>query len=869
MATTETKTARERVDIKDDVWIPSACSLCYSRCPIKVHRVNGVVVKIEGNPDTPVNQGRLCPRGASGIMLLYDPNRVNVPMKRTNPEKGIGVDPKWVEITWDEALDTITEKLKKLQKTNPRGVLVSSSVVVAGGGMAVNNAFINAALGAANYWVSGAGPHCGNAEHLFGGLLHGAWCKWPDPLHCNYILNFGTPVGAGAYYTVSGMTRMMADARARGMKQVVIEPYMGMAGEKADEWVPIRPGTDAAMALAMVNVMLNELGIYDREYLREHTNGPYLIGPDGRYVRDRDSRKPLVWDAHEGRAKTYDDPTVKEFALEGEYEAEGVRARTAFSLLKEHVKRYTPESVTDLTTVPAATIRRLAKEFGENARIGSKIVLEGKEMPYRPVAVMYFKGAQGHKNATLNSMAMELLGEIVGASNVPGGLLGHNSRSFGYPGTGRPAWSPSQGLDGLMSPGMWSTNVAKKPYPPAEGRKPETYGMLDMIPTGVGMSPMIPLALLDPEKYKLPYKIEFHFHFASNYLMTLADPNLVARAFKDIFTASFSLFLDESTDLSDIVLPDACYLERVDPSPDLWFNGLPVQEWAYHVAQPVVEPMYQRRPSNEVILELAERMGVLPEMYSVLNMTQLSDPYKLDPSKRYTLEDFVDRRFKSLFGEEHGWEWFKEHGVIRWPKKVEEVYWKAFIKARVPIYFEFFPKIAEDIERVKKEHGIEGFPTNQFQPLPDWNPCPSHEEKRPDYDLWAFYFRMPFQTFTSTGNNAWLDEVSRMDPYAYYLVINEDTATKKGIKDGDWVELESHSTGGKVQAIARLSQGIHPEAVGLSGFGGHWSKHLPIASQKGKGANFEWLLPLDFEHMDVPAMNMDICTKVKISRVQA
>ena len=109
--------------VKEDVWIKSTCNICFSNCAIRVHRVDGVVVKIEGNPDCPTSRGGICPRGASGIMLLYDPNRVNVPLKRTNPEKGIGVDPKWVEISWDEALDTITEKLKKIKADDPRKLL--------------------------------------------------------------------------------------------------------------------------------------------------------------------------------------------------------------------------------------------------------------------------------------------------------------------------------------------------------------------------------------------------------------------------------------------------------------------------------------------------------------------------------------------------------------------------------------------------------------------------------------------------------------------------------------------------------------------------------------------------------------------------
>ncbi|MEK7847979.1 MAG: molybdopterin-dependent oxidoreductase, partial [Chloroflexota bacterium] len=120
--------AKAETEIWEDRWLPSACSICYNQCGILVHRVNGVVVKIEGNPKSSLGLGRLCPRGLSGIQMLYDPYRVNYPLKRTNPEKGLGADPKWERITWDEALDIITEKLAKIRQDNPHKLLFAGCV---------------------------------------------------------------------------------------------------------------------------------------------------------------------------------------------------------------------------------------------------------------------------------------------------------------------------------------------------------------------------------------------------------------------------------------------------------------------------------------------------------------------------------------------------------------------------------------------------------------------------------------------------------------------------------------------------------------------------------------------------------------------
>ncbi|NIN96317.1 MAG: molybdopterin oxidoreductase, partial [Anaerolineae bacterium] len=110
----------------EDVWVPSSCFMCFSDCGILAHRVDGVVVKIEGNPKHPYNQGRTCARSQAGLMKLYNPWRIKSPLKRTNPERGRDVDPGWVEISWEEALDTVGERLRKIHEEDPRKLLVMS-----------------------------------------------------------------------------------------------------------------------------------------------------------------------------------------------------------------------------------------------------------------------------------------------------------------------------------------------------------------------------------------------------------------------------------------------------------------------------------------------------------------------------------------------------------------------------------------------------------------------------------------------------------------------------------------------------------------------------------------------------------------------
>src|SRR3990172_11186445 len=148
----------------------------------------------------------------------------------------------------------------------------------------------------------------------------------------------------------------MADARLRGMKVVVVDPVCSNAASKADEWLAIRPGTDAAFALSMVNVLVNELGIYDAGFLKKYTNGIYLVKEDEHYLRDEVSGKPLVWDNADSSAKPFDAEDIKDPALLGSFSVNGVGAKPSFQLLKDHVKNSSPEKVEEITTISAKVV---------------------------------------------------------------------------------------------------------------------------------------------------------------------------------------------------------------------------------------------------------------------------------------------------------------------------------------------------------------------------------------------------------------------------------------------------------------------------------------------------------------------------------
>ena len=846
---------------QENVWIKSTCYMCWNTCGIKVNKVDGVIVKIEGDPDCPQNWGKTCAKGNSGHISLYDPNRVLFPMRRTNPAKGFNVDPKWERITWDEALEIIAARLKKIRAEDPRK-LVASTFDTRGQSGVFFGAWA-AAFGTPNHWGGGAQYFCGNGYHPVTYLTHGTWFGEPDIRRCRYLMLFGTQNGSVSNHLPMDLAAKMADARMEGMKLIVVDPVGINAGSKAHEWIPIRPGTDAALALAMINVLLNEEGIYDREFLAKFTNGPYLIREDGRYLRDGETGKPLMWDSAGRRPRTFDDPEMGSTALEGRFPVQGKQIPTAFTLFKEHVRQYTPESVASITTIPAKNIRRLAREFGEAAEIGSTIVVEGKELPLRPAAVSWYRGATAHKHGMLTGLAIQFLNVIVGAIDVPGGHLGNNPVSQTAPFH----WSPAASPDGLIIPQGYARR-RKPPYPATKVKAPERFDLLDLCPVAPYGGPFFTEALLRPQDFKLSYFPEMLIVCRSNLLMTCANPDVMAEALRKIpFVAAFACEMNETSEFADILLPDAHYLERLDaiPNEPTEFVGAGEGHWYWMLRQPVVPPRGEARGWVEVLFELADRVGFRGDLYALLNGTlDLKEPFAYKATEKYSWEELADRWMKSWFGAEKGIDWFKENGsLITGRKKVEEAYPRVFLTPRLPIYLEYFLDAGAEIRKVTESLGIR-WDTDDYQPLAAWKPCPAYDRAAPGHDLFVVNFKLPFHSLSYTSHNALLAELSEKNPYAYSVLLNADTARKKGIRSGDRVRLETEE-GYQVEGQALPTECIHPEVAGIAGCFGRKSKALTLSH--GKGVHFNTLLPHSIERVDSLSAALDSCVRVRVTRL--
>ena len=835
----------------EDKWIKSHCQMCFNACPIVVHVKNGRAIKIKGDSDDLNTNGRLCARGLAGLAKLYDPNRVKGPLIRTNPEKGVGIDPEWREASWDEALDLVGQKLKKIRQENPNKLICS---------LWPWEKYVQAfawgtASGTKNggFSFSGVSNQCANPNHFIGMLSHGALVEFPDLDYCNYLIMFGTEFGMGSHQLFVRMAKDMADARERGLKLVVVDPRLSVGAGKADEWIPIKPATDLAFLLAMIYLLIHECKAYDIRFLKRNSNGPYLIGPDHHFVVDPDSRRPLIWDPVDGKVKVYDDSSIRDFALEGQYEVNGVKCEPAFDYLKKETRKYTPEWASQITDVPAEKIRHITREFVEAANIGGTITIENKEYPLRPAAILSYRGLQAHSNGGVAMMAQAIVMMLIGALSAPGGLLAKSmdDRRFG----GAPAYL-SKAEDGIVRPHATGWEF-RTPF----SFPPQRLDLREYCPLAFDLGHLVPLTVLDPARFGFDYRPEALILYHSNPLTNIGDLDVVTEALKKLdMVVSINLCLDESTDFADVVLPEHSYLERYNLSNFTYdMRGL-------QIGQPVIDPLYNTKEGMHILIELAHRADFLfgeNGFNAHLNRTLgLKGPYQLDLNKKYTYEEVLDIQAKCHSNGKRDLDWYKKHGNDFRPVKPEQKYLQ-YRDARLPLYFNFIKYVGDDLKKSLEEYDIEKklglkVSLDQYKGIPYWEPSPIHEDHS-EFDLYLIAYKSYLTTFVDMATNPIIMDIAQHDPYHLYIMINSDAAKKKGLQDGDTVWLESRLA--KVKARVRFSQGIHPQTVAISQGFGRWSKH---PSARDKGIKYNPHLPISLSYSGMLGGSMETAARVRI-----
>jgi thiosulfate reductase/polysulfide reductase chain A len=477
--------------------VPTFCEMCFWKCGVLAHKRGNEVTKLEGNPAHPLSRGRLCPRGLGGTGLLYDPDRLKQPLIRRRSQRG---DDVFEEATWEEALDLVASRLQLIRRDHgPEALALFSHGM---GGTWFKTLFKG--YGSANV----AGPsyaQCRGPREEGYRLTVGRAIGSPEPLdlaNARCLTLVGSHLGENMHNT---QVQDFADALDRGMDLVVVDPRFSVAASKARYWLPIKPGTDIALLLAWMHVIITE-GRFDRDYVENHTVG--------------------------------------------------------FDRLRQHVAETTPEWAHVRTGLDPQLIR-------DSARVIAAA---------RPASLIHpGRRATWYGDDTQRARAMAILA----------GLLGSFGRRGGY-------IQPTK----MDVPAYPVPPAAAIPRPTADHPRGAPYPLSSEVLASGLRDASIPGTA--------DYDIKGWVVYGTNLLQSVPLPQRTIEAIQALdFIVTIDVLPAEICGWSDVVLPEATYLERFD---DLWSPAHNPPFVA--MRQPVVEPMYDSKPGWWIARELGHRLGL-------------------------------------------------------------------------------------------------------------------------------------------------------------------------------------------------------------------------------------------------------------------
>ncbi len=649
-----------RVEIKYSV-----CQGCHGRCGLKAKVVDGVLVKLEGNPYHPCNleehlpfetdpasvravAGRMCAKGLGGIESLYDPHRLRQPLKRVG-ERGAG---QWEAISWEQAFSEIAAQLLRYRDLStpidPEAPELGPKVnqIVFSGGRNQQSAFTDVFFKNIIGTVNSRHDHtsiCEVSHHIAHELVTG-WGdaapfltsgyknhSKPDLPNAQFVLWFGTDPCA-ANFTFVAIARKFIEMAQRGGKIYVVDPRCNVAASKA-HWIPIKPGTDAALALGIGRYLVDNQ-LYNAAFLRRPhdgaanptgelnvTDATLLVKLEGgrpaAFLRANEAGLEggsatdfVVWS--EGVARLFNTVDTAEL-LPGRVTVNGHTCKTAFELYVERVREKTLAEWSEICGVPVATIQKLAQELAAAGRRGS--------------ATMY-RGAVQHTNGTYTGMAILALNTLVGNYNWKGGLsFGGGGWSTTY--TGAP-YNPNTVPGGVKESGVQITRVKSKYESSSEYARKVAAGQKPY----PAKRPWFPLAghynyqELFPsieDEYPYPAKALILYWHGMPYSAPTARETFervlsakVNGEYKLPLVVAIDIALGEASAWADYVLPDTTYLERwtvVGLTPTTITKASPVRQPVVGRVDPVTGDyggvLPQAKTLEDILIGLGNAMHAL------------------------------------------------------------------------------------------------------------------------------------------------------------------------------------------------------------------------------------------------------------------
>jgi anaerobic selenocysteine-containing dehydrogenase len=783
--------------------IAGLCHECHVQCSMLVHVSDRRVVKVEGNPNGP-NRGALCAKGQSTIKNLYSPERLNYPMKRTQP-KGDS-DPGWVRISWEEALTTIVTTLKRIKEQyGAHSIAIGQGT---GRYSEEQSMRLKNSLGTSNWIVP---SHvCYAPMRATVGLTVGH-----DLDAENGITACQVYWGKNPAWSHAGMVGrpMIDDLLERKSKLIVVDPrFEHPLAHKADIFLPVRPGSDGALLLSWIHVILSE-GLYNKEFVSKWTNAAMLVrtdtlvllreaevvdGGDARdflpfpeCIANRANRPILmIWDAITERAVRADTLSAKP-ALFGKYTVSGIECKPVLQLLADRAAKYPPERVAELCwTGSAEKIRAAARMYASAPSASMEVGGQGIE---------------GHTNTFQTLRAQVILAALTGNINRAGGLCG------------APHWK--------WVAGQWKRDGGPRTMAPW-GAQGDEYSIqmqgphpvepaLNQYPLQPGQPSMIDC--FRAMKSGQPYPIKAYLMVQGNPLGGWCeDQKIVREGLQSLeFLVDMDLYITPTNNLADIVLPAGLGpFERGD--------------------SPVSGPMFERWSDEKFYIELGRRM----------NATWW--PWKTEQEWRAWKSQV--QAANTAAARSAGFT--VENGA---PKPPLDYYKSVDPKTGRAIGFPTPTGRIEIFSVIAQQHG--------FDPLPDYTePADSPYTKRDlasRYPLVLTTGARPPVFYHSQHRNNYLQRQLYPHPE---VEINNETAEKFRVKHGDWVWIESRT--GRIRMKAKVTPGILPGVVSLAH--GWWQgcRELGLPGYGWDGANANMLVSGDAhdEALGVPAPRSQLCT---------
>ncbi|MES9871364.1 MAG: sulfite dehydrogenase subunit SoeA [Sedimenticola sp.] len=888
-------TARSDKDVGRVETKETTCYMCACRCGIRVTLRDGEVRHIEGNPNHPLNEGAICAKGASGIMKQYSPGRITKPLlRKQGAERG---ESAFEEISWEKAFGMMEERLSKIRAEDPKkfALFTGRDQMQALTGMFAKQ------FGTPNY--SAHGGFC--SVNMAAGMIYtigGSFWEFggPDLERAKLFVMIGT---AEDHHS-NPMKIAISKFKRRGGRLISINPIRTGYSAVADEWVPIKPGTDGALMLAFIHELIKQ-GLYDRDFLIKYTNSAELVIDDpirddhGLFKRFEthieegcfDPENKLWWDRELNREISTHTPGTEPRLL-GEFTLEdGTPVKPAFQLLKERVEQFTPEWAEGITGIPAETIRRIAHEMGVTAR-DQKIELpiswtdcwenEHNSVTGNPVAFHSMRGTAAHSNGFQTIRAMSILMTILGTIDRPGGFR-HRAP---FPRPIPPCPKPPNGPEGVQ------------PDTPLDGMplgwpaKPEDLFVDEegeAVRIDKAFSWEYPLSVHGLMHNAItnawrgdPYKIDTLLLFMANMAWNSSMNTKSVREmlvdkdengeYKIPFLIVCDAFQSETVAFADLVLPDTTYLERHDA---LSMLDRPISEYEGpmdSVRIPVVPPKGECKPFQEVLIEMGSRLG-LPAFVNENGERKYRDypdfitNYETSPGSGIGF--LAGWRGKSgekfLKGEPNSrqLEMYKQNDCVyhyHLPKSYQYMrnwnkgylHWArahGMTRYAEPITIHLYSEVLQKFRLAAQGKWSNRRPPERlrkriemnFDPLPFFSePLLSRLGDSHEYPLNALTQRPMAMYHSWDSQNAWLRQIHTHN----YLFVNTKTAKAQGIEDGDWIWAESAS--GKVRCMCRHSEAVEPGTVwtwnAIGKAAGAWGLS-PKANESQKGFLLNHLIP--------------------------